>query len=1009
MKKRYLVYLIKFGVVVGLFVLIFKPEWFGMSGLFGNVAPLDIWNKLRDVSSSGPKVFLFWMACATLVKLLGITSGIIRWRLLLRGQGLHIPFTYLAYQWFMGRAIGLVLPGTLGLDGYRLVESSRYTRDVVKCTTVIAVEKLTGIIALSFLVFTTFPLGLKYLQFNMVLLLGIMGCLLVGVICSLLLLLNPRVIQVLAAVMPVPEFARGPINKLGRAATAYSRAKGTLLAALFFGILVHLGTCSKYFFTFMAIRATNVSPADIFFVSPLMITAGILTFTISGLGVREMAFGLVLGSATGHAVAILGGHLGLWAGEIIPFALSVPLLLFGGRPSRAALEEDRAYVEENLAKDMGELHPLLNHEETLIYRKKVFTVLFSGILSGLFVGMLIACLESFWIGTRLSDLHEWGMLPWGVAAYSIIFSGIGLALSAGILFVSLLLDRFPSWPAGTALLSGLVFFAGACIIGVFRYQRDLLGGHGMTQRDYMMIACLAGGLSLVLVIIAFLKAASFRRFISEKFVFYFGAGIALWLILTAAAWGLSKQLYTETPSPVSTVEAKSTGPNVILLAVDALRADYLSIFNPNAEAKTPHLQDFAKDAVVFQHTYSQAPWTKPSFATLFTGLYPEAHGATSKTASLSPAAETVAELFQQGGYYTQGFSNNPNTTSLFGMNRGFSNYVELKPDLFLKAPASASNLSLYGVLRKVIMVLEGKIRRGYLRVTDFYQPADRVTESVFSWLDYRESIEDRPFYLYLHYMETHDPFMDHNRPGIGYARARMEHPDPKQYLELMRNAYVSEIEFLDHHLGDLFEGLKERNLYDNTIIAFVSDHGEEFYDHQGWWHGQTLYEELLHVPLILKLPDSTSAGEENTSLTRLIDVPPTLLTLAGLEPGAAMSGQSLYDSNGVLQENPNAYSYASNDFEGNVLQGLRSLHTAVMKANEDNPREIKTTEFYNMVDDPAQQNDLSALPEHAEELQQFKDLLEKYIQAIYENAPEPGLEVEMDPQIQQQLEALGYL
>lgn len=1009
MKKRIPVYIVKVCVVGALFLLIFRPETFGLKGLFGDVAPGDVWKALRDASTAGPAAFLLWMACASAVKLLGITSGIIRWRLLLSGQGLRIPFPYLVYQWFMGRAIGLVLPGTLGLDGFRLVESSRYTKEVVKCTTVIAVEKLTGIIALSFLVFVTFPLGFKYLQFNTALLAVIMGCLFLGVTCSLLLLLNPRVIQVLAAVMPVPSFARGPINKLGLAATAYSKNKKTLLAALFFGVLVHLGTCSKYFFTFMAIRATNVSVADIFFVSPLMITASVLAFTISGLGVREVAFGLVLGGTAGHATAILGGHLGLWAGEIIPFVLSVPLLLFGGPPSKESIEEDRAYVAERMAVEGAGLRELLGREETARYRKEMISLACIGVLAGLLAGALIAFLESFWIGWHLQDLGDWGLLPWGVVVYSAIFAGIGLALAAALVFLSLLLDRFPSWPVSLSLIYGITFAAGALVIGLFRYQRDMLGGHVMGPRQYLMIACLACGAAMVLGTVAYLKSAMFRGVLRMNLPRFAALCLFAWTCMVAAAWGASLYLAPERETAPFQSQAKAGGPNIILCAVDALRADYLPLYDPAVGAAMPNLAAFARDAVRFDKAFSQASWTKPSFGTLFTGLYPEAHGATSKTASLSASVETLAGLLQQGGYYTKGFSNNPNMTSTFGMDRGFTDYVDLKPDPLFRAPASAMNLSLYGLLRKVFLVAEGKLRGGRLRVTDFYQPADRVSATALDWLDSGTVPSGTPFYLYLHYMETHDPFMDHSQPGVGYARARMEHPDPDRWLEPMRKAYLSEIEYLDKHLGLLFEGLKARGLYDNTVIVFVSDHGEEFYDHKGWWHGQTLYEELLRVPLVVKLPNSAGGGAVNADMARLIDVPPTLLALAGLPKGAAMSGQPLCDAAGAFTNSAIAWSFAQNDFEGNVLQGIRSKDRAFIQANEDNPRGARPAELYDMTADPRQQNNLADSPEFGEEAKRLAEVVGQFLRLIFENAPEPGAEVEVSPQLRQQLEALGYL
>lgn len=1009
MNKKNLSIAFKLCIVVALFLLIFQPELFGLQGLFGDVAPMDVWNALRDASGTGPATFFFFMACATAVKLLGILSGIIRWHLLLAGQGLKIPFVYMAYQWFMGRAIGLFLPGTLGLDGFRLIESSRYTREVVKCTTVIAVEKLTGIIALAFLVFITFPLGFKYLNINVAMLAIIMLCLLAGVVCSLLLLLNPRVIQVIAAVIPVPNAARGLINKMGRAATAYSNNRKTLIAALFFGVLVHLGSCTKYFFTFMAIRAAHVSAADIFFVSPLMITASVLAFTISGLGVREMAFGLVLGGSTGHAVAILGGHLGLWAGELLPFALSVPLLLLGGRPDKQKLKEDRAYVEDSLAQGQEELRPLLTEEEKRRYQKLLFAMLFCGAAAGLLAGTIIALLEGAWIIFQLPGLSEWYMLGWGSISYSLLFAGLGIALAGGLLFCCLLIDRFPPWTVTTALVYTGVAGAGALIIGFFRYQRDVLGGHAMTARDLVMLLSLATGTALLLGIAALIKSELIKRIFRVKVPGFILVCVLSWLILIAGAFAVAHVFAPAgSDTAAAATEKSAEGPNIILCATDALRADYLSLYDPEMTTKTPHLSALAGDGILFKRAFSQAPWTKPSFATMFTGLYPTAHGATGKTNSISPEVTTLAQVLEAQGYFTQGFSNNPNTTSLFGFNRGFTDYVDLKPDPLFGAPASAMHLSLYGLMRKVFLTVEGKVRGGHIRITDFYQPAEVITDTALAWFDKRPNKES-PFYLYLHYMDTHDPFMDHGSPGKGYARARMESPDPEKYREPMRQAYLSEIEYLDQHLGRLFDGLKSRGLYDNTFILFVSDHGEEFFDHEGWWHGQTLYEELLHVPLIFKLPKSLQAGTQTDALARLVDLAPSILEVAGLPAQPDMSGQPLVDRSGTLLNGSIQYCYAENDFEGNVLQSLRTDDRALIQANENNFRDLAPMEVYDMAKDPKQAQNLADESGFLEEMNSLAEIIVQFMEAIAANAPTPAGEAAVDPQLQQQLEALGYL
>ncbi|MBW7862792.1 MAG: sulfatase-like hydrolase/transferase [Candidatus Hydrogenedens sp.] len=1006
--KKTLFFSLKLAVIAVLFAAVFKPEWLGLgAGLFGGVRPVDILLEMRRVSSAGLGEFIFWMACATGVKLLGISCGILRWKLLLRGQGLRMPLRLMAYQWFMGRAIGLILPGTIGLDGFRLVESSRHTGDPVKCATVIAVEKLTGIIALAFLVFTTFPLGFRYLNINIPLLAVIMACLLAGVAGSLLLLLNPRVIQVLAAVLPVPGRLRRLVNRLGDAVTAYSGSRGSLLTALACGVGVHLGTCTTFIFTFMAIRAENASVADIFFVGPLLITASVLAFTISGIGVRELAFGLVLGATAGHATAILGGHLELWAGELVPFLLSVPLLLMGGRADPAAVRRDiEEFRRTSGGMGMGG-GAALTPEQTARYRRHIFTTITACKFGGALAGATIALFEGLWIWQRLGGMEEMGLFWWGPLAYGVLFAAAGGAVGLGLVFLCLLLDRFPSWRVSFALSVAATYAVGGLVIALYRYQRDVLSGHGLTPRDLLLLAGLAGGTALVFGFSAYIKAVIAGRMTRNRPAPLFVLGVAVWLLLIGFGAALSP-LLASAPEAAAPAAPAAAGPNIILCAADALRADHLGRYNPQSPAKTPALDAFAGESVLFKESFSQASWTKPSFGTMFTGRYPEGHKATTKTAVISPEVPTLAGILSQAGYHAQGFSNNPNTMALFGFNRGFSDYVDLKPDILLGAPASGAHLSLYQVMRRVYLAVEGKLRGGKLRIANFYQPAESVTRTALNWLDGPKRPKDRPFYLYVHYMDTHDPFMDHARPGVGYARARMERPDPDKFLEPMKRAYASEVEYMDRHLGALFEGLRERGLWDNTLVVFVSDHGEEFYDHGGWWHGQTLYEELLRVPLIVKLPGGARAGLENNDFARLVDLAPTMLHFAGLPPDPGMQGQSLFGADGNPANADIHHSYAENDFENNVLQSLRGRDHALIQANPGNPRGTKPLELYDMRSDPAQQRDFANDAGFSAVLGTLKTLLERYRREILENAPQPGADAELSTEEREQLESIGY-
>ena len=164
-----------------------------------------------------------------------------------------------------------------------------YTGETVKCATVIAVEKLIGFVALTFLLFLTFPLGFRLLNINLVIFSGIILALAGFVTVAFLLLLNPRVIQILVAVVPTPAKISNTLNKLGLAATAYSGNRMLLLRATFLGLVVHLGTCFMYFGTMMAIRAENTSLWDILFASPVMIYGTVLGPSI-GAGHPEIVF-----------------------------------------------------------------------------------------------------------------------------------------------------------------------------------------------------------------------------------------------------------------------------------------------------------------------------------------------------------------------------------------------------------------------------------------------------------------------------------------------------------------------------------------------------------------------------------------------------------------------------------------------------------------------------------------------------------------------------------------------
>ena len=964
------------------------------AGVFKKLTLSNLISELRGVETHN---LVFWLLFAAVVKLIGMLFGVLRWRLLLHGQGLRIPFWYMVQSWFVGRTIGIFLPGTIGLDGYRLYDSSRYTGEVIKSTTVIAIEKLIGLIAVTLITFITFPMGYHLLEFKTPVLIIFMTVFGGVAVISLLTLLNPRIIQVIVAVVPTPAAVRNKLDKLGAAAAAYGGHKGYLILAVMFGVLVHVGTCLMYFGTMSAIRAENTTIYDIFFASPLMIWGTVLGPTVGGEGIREIVFTICLAAKSGTAKTFLFAHLGWWVGELVPFLIGLPIFLLRSRPSKEQMQEKLAEARKEAAEAEGSaVH--LTPKQVGEYRRKLINCALAGILGGLIAGAVIGLSESLWVFKFLEGLPELATFWWGPVVYGAVFAGAGLGIAGALTFLLLLMDKLPSGRSTFALSLAGATAAGFVVIGFFRFKRDVLDGHmpGLVQLLGILAVAAAAGMLLA-------GAALLLSRVSRSRAYGVVAALAVYALLLLGGFATSLALKPPVQNPVFEPTAKAQGPNVILVAIDALRADYLPMFADGAPAKTPNLQDLANDAIVFKRCFAQASWTKPSFATIFSGLYPESHTATSKMAILPEEVTTFPEVLMESGYYTKGFTNNPNTTSVFNFDQGYVDYVDLKPDLAFGASLSASKLAVYGGLR----VGKNKVFSPKIIVTDFYQPAETVTELALDWITDGPDRKDAPFFLYLHYMDPHDPFMDPDSDEGGYARVKMEHPDPDEFQDCMKDAYISEIEYLDEQLGELFKGLKNDGLYDDSLIIFTSDHGEEFFDHDGWWHGQTLYDELIFVPLIVKLPKNMGGGQVNTNFARHVDLAQTVLKAANAEPAPEMAGKALLDLDGTFLNAATNYIYAETDFEGNVLQAVRSADAKIIRANRENHRNLDAVEFYDMLKDPKEQDSIAGQgdPREAE----LDEIATGMISFIKENAAEPAMVEQLSTQQKEQLEALGYL
>ncbi|OYR77213.1 hypothetical protein DJ84_22000 [Halorubrum ezzemoulense] len=340
-------------------------------------------------------------------------------------------------------------------------------------------------------------------------------------------------------------------------------------------------------------------------------------------------------------------------------------------------------------------------------------------------------------------------------------------------------------------------------------------------------------------------------------------------------------------------------PNVLLIVLDTTRADTVSGFLE--QGALPGLQKFSNDGAVFQSAYSNAPWTLPSHASMFTGQRASAHATHAGSPQFSPDVPPLPKLFSKAGYETRGISGNSWVSSEFGFDEGFD-YLSTKFDRYwggddLSKVAKASGLGRVKKLIELMASREAPITFANLlhdqllnRRTD--AGAKGTTDRTIDWLRSRERQE--PFFYFINYLEPHLPYNppDEYREQFCSIDHSKVNQDPWEYVagtldmtpsdfDALSDLYRAEIAYLDHHLERLYDALDATGYLEDTVVVLTADHGENIGDHGLMDHQYSLHDTLLHVPLILRYPEEIDAGEQS-DLVELRDLYPTLCTLAGI-------------------------------------------------------------------------------------------------------------------------------
>jgi len=435
--------------------------------------------------------------------------------------------------------------------------------------------------------------------------------------------------------------------------------------------------------------------------------------------------------------------------------------------------------------------------------------------------------------------------------------------------------------------------------------------------------------------------------------------------------------------PAPTAAAPHLGPegqpNVVVVLIDCLRADHVGV-NGAARPATPNIDALAAEGVNFRHAYAQATWTRPSVPSLLTGLYPSEHGliafeqtVTDKTegAKLSDDVVTLAEVLKASGYSTALIADQYQLAPQFNLTQGFDHYDN---------------------------------KAG---------PAPRLNRDFLHWVD---GLESGPFFAYLHYLDIHWPYcpppavrrvFDAGKSSLNFCQnwrgLRDDINAGKVQLssddrQAMSARYDEELLDLDARLGELFRELKERDLWDQTLVVVTADHGEEFMEHGAVGHGQSLYDELMHVPFVVKPPSSWRAprGASRDGLMETRSLVPTLVAAAGASIIPRYEAPSLLPWLRATPPAAPASFVVAEEGEGVALR------TETWKLIRDAPG--AEDRLYDLVADPGETKNVAAA--NPAELASLRTKLQRWREDRRPSAAEPMV---LDSEVDKGLKALGYI
>lgn len=392
--------------------------------------------------------------------------------------------------------------------------------------------------------------------------------------------------------------------------------------------------------------------------------------------------------------------------------------------------------------------------------------------------------------------------------------------------------------------------------------------------------------------------------------------------------------------------------NIMLITIDSLRADHLGCYGYKRNT-TPNIDALAQKATRFENAYSPSSWTQPSIASLFTSLHPRDHGIRTLGDTLGDRFVTLAEHLKQNGYDTQAFVSLLLMKPQFGYCQGFDDCD--------------------------YSVIEGRSEHAI-------STSREITDKT---IDYLKHHREKPFFCWTYYYDPHFNYLVHK----GHV---FEPPEGIDILDPDVEPYDSEIAFTDHHIGRLLKKMKKMGLLRNTIVVIAADHGEEFNDHHWKYHGHTVYQELVHIPLIIYTPGIAPGAVDET--VTVMDIAPTLLQLLNLSLPEQYAGHAIPVVSGSFAP-PSPQAVFFETFNQAQWYGAKIGKWKLVYNLELDKRRL-----FDLEQDPTEQLDLQ------EEDRELTERIQKEMKAFFavESGYQPARTELTDKQIEK-LKSMGYL